>query len=624
MRTTRGKDQGIAGPTRFNEGRGLSTGANPGLVPTFALNFITEALPAAVTFSRASNATQFDRLGRLVWAPNNQVVDTGFISNWSYTDTTRGAAVTNPPAGEGFTFTEGSVGTASAGTNTVSIISSAPYTVSFHLRGSGWVRVSASDTGILGTNGYQAWFNLSTRTVGASGVRGGGTLISAVCTQLADGWCRVSVSGFHGAVANLQFGVMSASGDGSSTRVSGFTYDIAAVQCERYTVSTPTTFNATSGAGYNGPRFDYNPQTLAARGLLIEEARTNLNPIYQGATTDWTANFCSVTNTGALILGNVAHTYTSIAGSSFCFLTATPIAGFTPSSLYTSSVRVKRGNHPRVQFTVTNNQFLPATADAYLNYNFDTDTLTVLGSSLPAPTGTRTLCADGSVVLTITYTSGTAPTTGSSIIITCVDTDTAVRISGATATVGATVHFFGGQVEAGAFATSLIPTFGTTATRALDSANGAFFGWNATEGTVYAAWETDIANASFFPAVIAFSDGTADNRTHMSTLLTATTIQGIMHSVTGGTNDVNTGLGPAVNGTVVKAAYRLRLNDFAGCTNGGTMTTDTTAQVPPGVNRFDLGRSTPPPAVQTLTRWIREIRYYNTGLTNAQLQAITA
>jgi hypothetical protein len=68
-------------------------------------------------------------------------------------------------------------------------------------------------------------------------------------------------------------------------------------------------------------------------------------------------------------------------------------------------------------------------------------------------------------------------------------------------------------------------------------------------------------------------------------------------------------------------AFAYRDNDVALSSNGGAALTDTLATVPT-VNQLGVGGFTPTAAY--LNGHIRQIAYYNTRLTNATLQALTA
>ena len=66
------------------------------------------------------------------------------------------------------------------------------------------------------------------------------------------------------------------------------------------------------------------------------------------------------------------------------------------------------------------------------------------------------------------------------------------------------------------------------------------------------------------------------------------------------------------------------LNDFAASRNGGAVVTDTAGAVPVGVLQMNIGRSVNAIASTYIDGHIKSISYYNTLLTNAQLQAVSA
>lgn len=104
--------------------------------------------------------------------------------------------------------------------------------------------------------------------------------------------------------------------------------------------ATATVINSSGvivSAGQNVPRFDFNPTTLACRGLLIEEPRTNLlvnslidgtNLVTQNATVT-AAHTLSFYGTGSVVLSG-AHSATLSGSGNYptrSTLTFTPTAG---------------------------------------------------------------------------------------------------------------------------------------------------------------------------------------------------------------------------------------------------------------------------------------------------------
>lgn len=381
-------------------------------------------------------------------------------------------------------------------------------------------------------------------------------------------------------------------------------------------------------AGNNVPRVDYDPLTRAVRGLLIEEQRTNLSPRWMGATTDWTANFSTVTDTGQTIQGLPAYTFTTTATSGqFCFMAVGP-AVLTASTRYCVGVRVRRGNHPRAQISTSNNHFLPTVADAYLNYNFDTDTVTVAGSSLPAPTGGRILLADGSVWLWMAFTSGTAPTSGASILVLCVDSDTATRLAG-TGTNGATVHFLGVQLEAGAYPTSPIISTGTALTRASDQVSvlgASFSSWyNQAGGTVRIKGMFGFPDAVNFRRWWDISDGSTNNRMQGGREATATPRAVAPSSVAGvaefspATVTIAGGFTP-VNMVIQYSSSGKRIS-----MNGGAVASTATSPPISGMTQLILGAQPGFSAANLLNGWIQSFEYFDKrDFTDAELQVLSA
>ena len=185
------------------------------------------------------------------------------------------------------------------------------------------------------------------------------------------------------------------------------------------------------------------------------------------------------------------------------------------------------------------------------------------------------------------------------------------------------------QVEAGSFATSYIPTTGSTATRTNDIASIAVenFGYNQDEGTLVVEFEADSwaqnADTQKFNRVWEFTGNTGSNA------------DGIFRDPATGDGDylryrfnesdaTTAALGPAnldpVSG-VNKVAVALGQGDAAIVMNGGTPATGSGTAAIDKYTDILLGRSSN--NTNLLNGYIRDFQYYPRRLTNAQLQELT-
>jgi hypothetical protein len=136
--------------------------------------------------------------------------------------------------------------------------------------------------------------------------------------------------------------------------------------------STATYFNAAgtlTTAGVDEPRIDYDPATLACRGLLLEEQRTNLilnsdTFVTQNVTVTNVAHTLSFYGTGTIALTGVASPEVSLVGtgaSTRVSLTFTP-ASASPSTLTLTLT----GTATRAQLEVGEyaTSYIPTTTEA--------------------------------------------------------------------------------------------------------------------------------------------------------------------------------------------------------------------------------------------------------------------
>lgn len=412
-------------------------------------------------------------------------------------------------------------------------------------------------------------FNLATGTVIQAG-----TSVTPTITPVGGGWyrCAIALTVASGAkTIRLRMGNSANdyfyTGDGTSgIYVSDF-------QLSNSASVDPYVYNpqaAAASAAYYGPRFDYDPVTLASRGLLIEEARANLFVRSEefDVTANWTPSNLTVTaNTDTAPNGTLsADTLTATAANAVI----QQAASVTNATVYTYSVWIKRKTGTgAVALSDLNGNYFSVTVDA---------------------TWTR-----------FSLTSTAASTTGRGYI----------RLT----TSGDEVYVWGAQLEAGSFATSYIPTVASQVTRNADSASmlgDNFYTWyNINQGS----WTSEFAS---------FSTGNA--------WVFAVTTSAGQHDFVKGATTVNYRYGNGVNSdnpltitlgsAIGKFAGAYTLNGtHAAAINGSAVTTTGVSAAPTETGSLRLGTASG--GTTPLNGTIRRIGYYNTRLPNATLQALT-
>jgi len=274
------------------------------------------------------------------------------------------------------------------------------------------------------------------------------------------------------------------------------------------------------------PRFDYDPVTLARKGLLIESARTNLllNSTINGA------------------------------------------------NLATQSVSV--------------------TAQAYALTFYGTGSITLSGAHVAVVSG-----------------SGAFPTRTQLLFTPSAGT--------LTLTVAGTVQY--AQLEAGAFATSYIPTAGSSVQRLAESysmTGAAFSDWyNVTEGTLHSTGMFTSDLLLNIPLVI-ISDNSANE------LFSQGLNPAVIIVRDGGVEQVRINHIGSTAGSIQSIASTYKVNDFASSRNGGAVGTDTSGTIATP-SRIDFG-SSPVSATVRLGGHLRSFEYWPVRLSNAELVNISA
>ena len=179
------------------------------------------------------------------------------------------------------------------------------------------------------------------------------------------------------------------------------------------------------------------------------------------------------------------------------------------------------------------------------------------------------------------------------------------------------VLFFGMQLEQQSFATSYIPTSGSTVTRNRDLCNngGSLATINSTEGVLYteiAALANDGTNR-----IISVSDGTTANRVSIVLGSATNQIRGQVRS-SGTSFDFSDTSYNTLNNNKIAISYKL--NDFSMWINGTKVATDTSGITPIGMNEISFNAGG---AVLTFFGKTKCLAVWKEALTDAELTSLT-
>lgn len=373
-----------------------------------------------------------------------------------------------------------------------------------------------------------------------------------------------------------------------------------------FTRASSATFTGSNGliqsATTNTPRFDYDPVTLAAKGLLIEEQRTNLLTYSeQFNNAPWLKTRATITanSTVAPDGTSTASTFegTGVTGSNNLQQAATA-GGACVCSVY---AKANTNNFIQIAFAGDNTSYV----------NFDVSTGAV-GTSAGTATGSIVSAGSGWYRCIVVNTS-TAVTT---IVIALAVSSSQTRLPSGNV-LSTSVYLWGAQLEAGSFATSYIPTVASQVTRSADvaSVNTLSPWYNATEGTLYV--ESGPTLDTIYPTGAVLTDGTTSNNILIQATSPATSQQ--FYIVSGGVAQVNLAT-QTFSSTLTKTAAAYKANDFAYSTQGAAVSTDVAGSIPT-VSQLVIGAER---TSNLFNGTIRRITYYPRRLTNAELQAITA
>jgi len=481
-----------------------------------------------------------------------------------------------------------------------------------------------------GNSAYaSATFDLSTGT-STQTLSASYTSVSATITSAGGGWYRCSITCTTTAASAFYFALSSAStfvngyrgaqsytGDNTSSLIFWGAQVEQRSSVTSYTATTTAPITnyipVLQTAAVDVPRFDHNPTTRAALGLLVEEQRAN--SWVQSAdfsNASWTKVRSSISADAAVSpAGTVtADKFIASADASTTHFVRQDVA-VTSGTTYTQTIFAKAAEYNQIclGFDADSSQFADAKA-------------------------VFTLTGSGSIsVIAGTFASSSITAVGNGWYrcqVSAAATATVTAIFRIYAANGGTnsftgdgysgVFIWGAQLEAGAFPTSYIATTTASVTRNADVASMTgtnFSAWyNATEGTIYFEGGIPSNYSTGFPTFYSFNDGTTNNNIQPAINASADVIN-VEMKVSG---SVVAGFYPAYVSGTTKLVFAYKLNDVNYAKDGVAGTTDTSAAVP-SMSQLNICANQAPS--NYLNGTIRNLRYYPVRNSNAQLQALT-
>jgi hypothetical protein len=601
--------------------------------PTLDLNFLAmneATFDRRITFSRTSHATMFDATGKLTFAPNNLLLRSeDFATSW----TNPGAAIT--VTGDAIAAPNGTLSADLVADNatttsnygrsqTAAVLDTTPHIFSIYIKKKDYTFVQINTA--TGTNRL-GYFNLDTGVVSnTSGVTGSGMI------DVGDGWWRcwlafTPAAGQTSCTANIIY----CTSDSTSTHtgVIGTGTYFWGAQLERVTYETsPRPYIATTTAAYYGPRLEYDPVTLAAKGLLVEEARTNLfTSSEEFANAAWVeSNIATISEGSTIAPSNLgrADTITASVGTAaaLVYQSVTGVAGTN----YSISFFVKKNTHRYIAVD------LQGSANNYACAVFDLDggTTSATQTSVGASSGTivstsQTDVGSGWYRLNITasiaisgsfvFWIGFAPAaTGNTF-------STQGQIS---STWAGTESFYvwGAQLEAGSFPTSYIPTTTASVTRAVEScyidAGGLSF-FNRLQGTVVSDAQKSTATAR--GGVAGFGHTGAGTRSIYTDGQNNGKLRAYIETPTLEFGELTLADYTANSPFRIALAYQANNTNAAAASVLGT--TDNAVILPDSITRFTIGsvKASNLPEEAYLNGHVARTRYWPYRIANSELRA---
>lgn len=352
-------------------------------------------------------------------------------------------------------------------------------------------------------------------------------------------------------------------------------------------------------------RFDYDPVTLACKGLLIEESRINVALQSEDFTTTWANTRSSISSNVVIapdgtLTGDKLIEDATAANNHFTYQNVTTTAVAHTFTVYAKAA--ERGYVTLYDSTIASGRC------------FDLITGVVGVASGATPTAsTITDVGNGWYRCSITVTATAASNVWRIYVMASNSASTAYSGDGTSG-----IYIWGAQLEAGAFATSYIPTTTTALTRNADVATMTgtnFSDWfNASEGTLACEFGY-IGPPKANGAVASINNNTTSNR--LLSVEVGTT-SGLIATSTSGFSGAT--IATMVIGNTYSTSLGVNTTQFAFAYNGNATTQQAGTINATAMTQLEFGglagQST---RVQNI--YLKNCYYYPQRLTNNEIRA---
>lgn len=387
---------------------------------------------------------------------------------------------------------------------------------------------------------------------------------------------------------------------GSFTAIPGATFSRA----------SPATTYAEDSAG-NLVAFAANTPRITDKGILIEGSRTNL--AFRSQEFDnvyWSKNLATLTVNSATAPDGTLTAEKIVPNNGVSLNANDPngaivrVIGVAASTAWTYSFYAKAGEVSSVRLRegiALGTRAVVSLTDGSIIYE--------QGSSANMAVTARAV-ANGWWCIQATRTTGAA------------ETSFGVNIKPGSITGDGTsgIYVWGAQLEQGAFASSYIPTTTAAVTRSAESFTMPSASWvSEAHGTFYALASTNysnIADAASIRDIMRVDDGTSTNYHRLYHYRDrhggATAVSAVLQA------DLPEPSASTTVGTYYKFGYTYAPNKFS-FSSSGLLRTDTSGSVPTGLSTMRMGSA----GANPLDGYLKELRYYPSAYTDAQLQTLT-